>query len=68
VVPELIPVTRPEEFTLAMAVFPLLQMPPVAAMEKGDEEPTQMLVAPVMGAGTAFVVIAFITLQPPATV
>jgi hypothetical protein len=56
VVPAAIPVTAPVVLTVPMAVVPLLQVPPGVVFDNMVDCPTQVVVVPVMGAGTAFTV------------
>ena len=48
VVPEVMPLTTPEAFTVATAVFVLLQTPPVVASVNAVEEPAHAVVVPLI--------------------
>ena len=48
VVPEATPVTTPDAFTVAFAVFELLHTPPPAASVRAVVEPAQTEVVPVI--------------------
>ena len=57
-VPPLTPVTTPvEASTVAIAVLPLLQVPPVVAFDKVLVAPTQAVAEPPIAAGAAGTVI-----------
>lgn len=55
-VPAIMPVTQPEEFTVATAVLSLLHVPPGVASVKQLIAPLQKLLTPVIGAGRGLMV------------
>ena len=59
-----IPVTIPEELTVATAVLLLLQVPPGVASVSAVVEPTQRVSVPAIGAGLLFAVMVSVAKQP----
>lgn len=64
VVAQEIPVTTPEELTVATAVLLLLHVPPGVASVSAVVAPTQRVSVPPMGAGLLLVVIVNVVKQP----
>jgi hypothetical protein len=64
VLPVTMPVTTPEEFTVAMPVLPLLHVPPVVVSPKEIVPPWHALATPVIDAGTGLTVTAVVLVQP----
>jgi hypothetical protein len=59
-----IPVTKPELFTVAMAILLELHEPPVVILDNVVVRPTQNEADPVMAAGKGFTVITMLVKQP----
>lgn len=67
-VPEEIPVTRPVDTTVAMAVLPLLHVPPVRVLVSVVVPPVASVAVPPMVGGLLLTVTTLVTRQPPAIV
>lgn len=67
--PDDIPVTIPvDEPTVATAVVPLLQVPPMLLLLRVVALPAHNVAVPVLAAGVPFTVITVVRLQPLAAV
>jgi hypothetical protein len=64
VVPAIMPVTTPDEDTVAITGFPLDQTPPAVSEPNVFVKPTQVDVGPVIGAGSGFTVTTAEERQP----
>lgn len=53
-----------EEDIVATVVLPLVQTPPVVALLNAPDELAQIIVCPVMAAGSGFTVTVKVSLQP----
>ena len=67
-VPDEIPVTKPVDTTVAIAVLPLLQLPPVRVLVSVVVPPVASVAVPPMVGGLLFTVTTLVTLQPPGMV
>lgn len=64
-VPALIPVTSPvDEFTVAILVLAVLQVPPVSASESSVVYPVHTVFIPVIAPGIGFTVTVLVAKQP----
>ena len=66
--PEVIPVTRPEALTVAMATLPLVQLPPGSVLLRAVVPPIQAVCDPVIPAGAGLTVIVVVAVHPEVSV
>ena len=66
--PALIPVTAPDEVMAAIVLLLLAHVPPEVVLLNAVVEPSQMVAAPVMDAGSALTVMVLMVRQPDGSV
>jgi hypothetical protein len=68
VVPDVTPVTRPVESTVALPLLLLLHVPPVVALLKDVVAPIHTLIVPDIADGAVLIVTTLVIIQPVASV